>query len=501
MSYFDEQNEKNPENEAPVVPTSADNESPAENEAPVENVAPAENEIPTENEIPAESVADGQSEEPAETQPEAASVSYTPADHYSSHGSTYYANTAPQSEKPLKKKSKAGTVVLCAVLAVVLLVGSFFGGVTISHLLLPNTPGTGEQGGGSQNPPAGGEGGDNQTPTIDRGDVILNVVESVAGLAQTGSVPAVVEAVEMAVVEIRTETAVNDPFNGNYVQSGAGSGVIISADGLVLTCHHVIEGAETITVTLYDGTDYTATVLGTDSWSDLALLDLEGEGFSYATLAKAPEGESVYSYMKVGETAVAIGNPLGELGGSVSVGVISALGREVTVEGMPMTLLQIDASVNPGNSGGGLFNLRGELIGIVNAKSTGDAVEGIGFAIPSTYAIDIVSQLYKQGYVSDRPYLGVYFQSTVYGLQIVSYEFNDELTGGKTLEKGDYLQYIDGVAIEDMSDIRTILADKKPGDTITMTVSRLVGSFGYQSRYESIEVELTVHEYIPSVEP
>lgn len=395
-------------------------------------------------------------------------------------------------EKENKPKKKVRVAVLCAVLAVVLIASSFLGGAALARYLMPFDPSNGQQ----STPPGGGG---TQTPPIDRGDVVLNVVESVAGLAQTGSVPAVVEAVEKAVVEIRTETAVNDPFNGNYVQSGAGSGVIISENGLVLTCNHVIEGASTVTVTLTDGTDYTAEVLGTDSWSDLALLQIEGKGFSYATLAKAPEGEKVYSYMKVGETAIAIGNPLGELGGSVSVGIISALGREVTIEGMPMTLLQIDASVNPGNSGGGLFNLRGELIGIVNAKSTGDSVEGIGFAIPSTYAIEIVSQLYKQGYVSGRPYLGMYFQNTSYGLQIVSYEFNSELTGGKTVEKGDYLQSIDGKKIDSMSDIRTILAGKNPGDTIKMTVSRLVGAFGYQSRYESMEFTLTIHEYVPKV--
>lgn len=477
MSYFDEQNE----NEQEQVAKTPVEEAPA----PAEE-APAEEPVA---DTPAEEIPAEEPEAPASD--EAASISYTPEDHYSAR------YTGAEPEKKRKNKKVARTV-LCALLAVLLLAGSFLGGAAMADLLNPTVPPVGG-GGGEVTPPAGG--GESTPPAVDRGDVVLNVVESVAGLAQQGSVPAVVEAVEKAVVEIRTETAVNDPFNGNYVESGAGSGVIITENGLVLTCHHVIDGASTITVTLSDGTDYEAEVLGTDSWSDLALLKIEGEGFAYATLAKAPEGEGLYSYMKVGETAVAIGNPLGELGGSVSVGVISALGREVTVEGMPMTLLQIDASVNPGNSGGGLFNLKGQLIGIVNAKTTGDAVEGIGFAIPSTYAIDIVSQLYKQGYVSGRPYLGMYFQATTYGLQIVSYEFNGELTGGKTIEKGDYLQYIDGVEIDNMNDIRTILAGKKPGDTITMTVSRLVGSFGYQSRYESIEITLTVHEYIPKVDP
>ena len=485
MSYFDETDKKEedgitPAPSEPEMP--AEEEVPAEAEAPVEEApaeeAPAE-EAPAEEALAEEALAE---EAPKEEETPAASVPVPPF--------------VPVVEQREKKKKKWPIVVVSAALALVLLVTSFFGGLALAELMLPGLPSQGQQGGGTQNSPGGNGGGSG----IDRGDVILNVVESVAGLTQTGSVPAVVEAVEKSVVEIRTETAVNDPFNGNYVKSGAGSGVIISPDGLVLTCHHVIEGAETVTVTTTDGTDYVAKVLGTDSWSDLALLKIEGSDFTFATLAKAPEGEGVYAYMKVGETAIAIGNPLGELGGSVSVGVISALGREVTVDGMPMTLLQIDASVNPGNSGGGLFNLRGELIGIVNAKSTGDAVEGIGFAIPSTYALDIVAELYKQGYVSGRPYLGMYFQSTSYGLQIVSYEFSSELPEGQSVEKGDYLQSMDGEQISSMSDIRTILATKKPGDTIVMKVSRLVGAFGYQSRYETVELTLKVHEYIPNVE-
>lgn len=423
---------------------------------------------------------------------ERSSVSYTPENQYTPHRDFRPPYTPHYEEGPPKKRG--GTIVLCALLAVALLLGTFWGGTLIGRYVAEQPP---VQGGGTGGGNAPGGGGTNDpTGGVDRGDVILNVVEGVAGIGDEESVPVVVEAVQNAVVEIRTETAVNDPFYGNYVESGAGSGVIIQSNGLILTCNHVIEGAETITVTLANGEEYVATVLGTDSWTDLALIDIEGTDFSYANLAKAPEGEAAYAYMQVGETAIAIGNPLGHLGGSVSCGIISALGRKVTVEGVPMTLLQIDASVNPGNSGGGLFNLRGELIGIVNAKSTGESVEGIGFAIPSSDAIEIVKQLYKQGYVSGRPYLGMSFQSTSYGLQIMNYEYNGELAaGGNTIKSGDYLRYMDGQEITDMNDIRTILAHKAVEDTVTIQVYRMSGRYSGTT----LEFTLTVHEYIPTI--
>ena len=454
MSYFDENDKKE---EDGVIPMPQEPQAPAEAEAPAETEAPAEDEA---------------AEEAHEEQ------------------AAFAAAFVPVVEYKEKKKKTWPIVVVSAVLALALLGASFFGGLAIAKRMLPSLPSQGQQGGGGGNTP----------PAIDRGDVYLNVVESVAGLAQTGSVPAVVEAVEKTVVEIRVESMGNDPVNGNYVQRSAGSGVIIHQDGLVLTCHHMIEDAQTITVTTTDGKNYEAKLLGTDRWSDLALLKIEGSNFSYATLAKAPEGEGAYAYMKLGETVVAIGNALGELGGSVSVGVVSSLGREMLLDGMPMTLLQTDAALNPGTSGGGLFNLRGELIGIINSKSTGDSVEGIGYAVPSTDALDIVAELYKQGYVSGRPYLGMYFNATGSGLQIVSYEFSSELPNGQTVEKGDYVQSIDGMKISSMSNLRTFLSTKKPGDVVTMKVSRLVGAYGYQSRYETVQLTLIIHEEIPNVE-
>ena len=421
-----------------------------------------------------------------------ASVAYEPSSHYTPHTGSYYGggnfrNTYEEEKKREERSRRLRNGFLASVLAFALLVTAVFGGVLIGKMSDgPSTPGT---------TTGQSTGGNSQQPAIDRGELSISVVEREAPLTD-GTVPSVVASVKDTVVEIRTETTVNSPYYGEYVESGAGSGVIISSDGLILTCHHVIDGGETVHVVLTDGSTYVAEVYGSDSWSDLALIKIEATGLPYAELAMPTEenSENIYSYMAVGEQVVAIGNPLGELGGSVTTGIISALGRSVTVAGVPMTLMQIDASVNPGNSGGGLFNMDGNLIGIVNAKSSGESIEGIGFAIPSVDAFDIVKQLYNQGYVSGRPYLGIYVSSN---MQIQSYEFNDELTGEYKIQAGDVLYLVEGTVLEDFSALKTVLAYKNVGDKVKIQVVRYVQSGrGYVQKL--IEFELTVHEYIPS---
>ncbi|WP_243427260.1 S1C family serine protease, partial [Gemmiger formicilis] len=193
----------------------------------------------------------------------------------------------------------------------------------------------------------------------------------------TMSVQQIAAVVSPSVVAITTEQMSGSQtwFGGYYVQSGAGSGVIISQDGYILTCAHVVSGATSVKVQLDNGDTYDATIVGSDSTSDIAVIKIEATGLTPAVI-----GDS--DALAVGETVVAVGNPLGTLSNSVTDGIISALNREVTVEDNNMTLLQTDASISPGNSGGGLFNANGELIGIVNAKSSYSEAEGIGFAIP-----------------------------------------------------------------------------------------------------------------------
>lgn len=195
-----------------------------------------------------------------------------------------------------------------------------------------------------------------------------------------------------SVVSIRTESVSQGSWIREYVTEGAGSGVIFKSNGYILTNNHVVEGARKVTVTVdsKNGKDksYEAQIVGTDAKNDVAVLKINAKGLTAATLGKS-------SSLQVGDMAVVVGNPLGELGDSVSAGIISSTSRQVTLEKQQMTLIQTDASVNPGNSGGGLFNGSGQMIGLVVAKSSGTGIEGLGFAIPMDTALksakDIIS--------------------------------------------------------------------------------------------------------------
>ena len=221
-----------------------------------------------------------------------------------------------------------------------------------------------------------------------------------ANTADALSVTEIASKVGPSVVEVTTEAVTTNAFFGQYVQSGAGSGVIITEDGYIITNNHVVSGASQVTVRTSDGTEYPATVVGADSKTDIAVLKIEATGLTPAVVGDSDS-------LQVGEFTLAVGNPLGELGGTVTDGIISALDREVTVENQTMNLLQTNAAVSPGNSGGGLFNERGELIGIVNAKSSGQNAEGLGFAIPVNTAIQVAEELINNGYVTGRPAMGV----------------------------------------------------------------------------------------------
>lgn len=291
--------------------------------------------------------------------------------------------------------------------------------------------------------------------------------------AETLSVSDVANEALKSVVEIRTESVTSDQYMQQYTSSGAGSGVILSQDGYIATNYHVIDGANTITVRDYDGNEYKATLVGSDEKTDLAVLKIEATGLSPVTF-----GDS--SSLKVGDTAIAIGNPLGELGGTVTTGIISALDREIQINNETMTLLQTNAAINPGNSGGGLFNANGELIGIVNAKSTGEAVEGLGFAIPSNIAKTIIEDLMSDGYVSNRPYLGVSLQD-----QTNQYGFNKSSTSvyiasvvansaasKAGLTSGDQIVSVDGQEVSSASEVKTIINQHSANDTIEITIIR-----------------------------
>ena len=286
----------------------------------------------------------------------------------------------------------------------------------------------------------------------------------------------VVSLTASSVVEVSTEQLVTDNYFSQRVLSGAGSGVIISEDGYIITNHHVIDGASTITVRLHDKSAYSATVVGSDETSDIAVLKIDATGLSAAVM-----GDS--DTLAVGEEVVAIGNPLGSLGGTVTNGIISALERDITVEGQNMRLLQTNAAISPGNSGGGLFNAQGELIGVVNAKSVEDGSEGIGFAIPINTAREVAEDLINNGYVTGRPALGVtvlnitdaqtamYYGVNSFGVYIMSVE--DGSGAAKAgLKAGDRIVIIDNKEVSDTADVTSALQDKAVGDVVSMQISR-----------------------------
>ena len=292
----------------------------------------------------------------------------------------------------------------------------------------------------------------------------------------------VADMVSPSVVVITTEQVVYSQwswYGQNQVESGAGSGVIISSDGYILTCAHVVSGASNVTVTIGD-TDYAATVVGEDSTSDIAVLKIDATGLTPATM-----GDS--DALTVGDNVLAVGNPLGELGGTVTSGIVSALNRSVSIQSSgsvnTMSLIQMDASVSPGNSGGGLFNMNGELVGVVNAKSSDSDAEGLGFAIPINDAMKVAKDLLENGYVTGRPYMGITYLAvtdaqtaqqlgvSAYGIYVA-----DVVKGGPAdqagMKVGDRIVSIDGTEVAQKTDLGTIIQNHSAGDTLSITVAR-----------------------------
>ena len=288
------------------------------------------------------------------------------------------------------------------------------------------------------------------------------------------SIPQIVEMVEDSVVEIKTETS--SSFRGAYVREGAGSGVIITANGYIVTNNHVIEGTNKVYVTLKNGEVYDAVVIGRDILNDLAVVKIEETNLIPAILGDSDK-------LVVGETAVAIGNPLGSLGGTVTNGIISSLSRNISVDGIEMNLLQTNSAVNPGNSGGGLFNGYGELIGVVNAKSMGSDIEGLGFAIPVNVAKEVIEEIMSNGYISGRARLGISIIEIKTDLEAQEYGVKDLGTYIYSIEEGsaamkaglkekDLILAINDKVVETSAEIRNEINKHEVNEEITITVLR-----------------------------
>ncbi len=261
------------------------------------------------------------------------------------------------------------------------------------------------------------------------------------------------------------------------VEAGIGSGVIFDERGYIVTNYHVVEGSSKVTVSLYDGRQFTADIVGTDVRTDLALLKINGSDLPVATL-----GDS--DTLRVGEQAIAIGNPGGlDFAGSVTSGIISGLNRPlITEEGLRFKLIQTDAAINPGNSGGALVNSEGQVVGINTAKISQTGFEGMGFALPSNLVDEILRELMDKGEVT-RPALGLYLLRTV---EPEFAEYNDlgvdygvlvsPQAGGPSAAAGileyDIVTAIDGEKVADIYDLQDMVFAHEIGDEVAVTIVR-----------------------------
>ena len=282
-----------------------------------------------------------------------------------------------------------------------------------------------------------------------------------------------------------------NPYGGRggqqeYTQTAAGSGIVISEDGYILTNNHVISGADKITVYVMpeDGkseeTTYDATLVASSESNDIAVLKIDAEGLTPAVFGDSDQ-------LEIGELAVAIGNPMGSVHGSVTAGIISATERELTIDDVTISAIQTDAAINPGNSGGGLFDSYGNLIGIVYAKSSSVSIEGIGYAIPVNDVKELIDQMINEPEKLEAQTKGSQIMlgitivditeamSKQYSMPVGVYvrEVSEMSAAERAgLTKGDIIVAFDGKTVTCADDLNAIKAEQTPGDTVDMTIDR-----------------------------
>ena len=379
---------------------------------------------------------------------------------------------------PKKRGVKRALTVFGVIMAMaVCSVCGYFGGIYLNNRAQANSAGTGSD--TSSNNSNVVYMSSNKTPVSSDNNETLSVSQIAAMAADS-------------VVEIVVRSGADSGYMGQTILTGAGSGVILTQSGYIITNNHVVEDADSINVRLRSGEEYSAKLIGTDEKSDIAVIKIEAENLTAAVV-----GDS--SLLQVGELAVAIGNPLGELGGTVTDGIISALDREITIDGENMTLLQTNAAINPGNSGGGLFNGRGELIGIVNAKSSGTDIEGLGFAIPVNDAVKVFDDLVEYGYVRGRVDAGIdaleisdtatayMYRVSQLGVYVYGVDSGSSAQSAG-LKSGDYILSVDGKEIASLADFNSAVDAHAVGEQIAISVLR--GKTVY-------DFTVTLTEYIP----
>ena len=438
--------------------TNQANDLSAEPEAPAECEPAAEPETAAEPEAPAEPEPAAEPAEPAadsaESEPEPAAEKPKKEPNPWQYGT----GTAAYRRQGEKKGSAGKWIALGLAVLVLSFVGGFAGNAVANHFF-----------------------GKEKV-------IIQQVIQKEPGGSSTPAEPLgtltvaqVYSKVNSSVVSIETEQMVasNTWFGGTQIVSGAGSGVVLSGDGYILTCAHVVSGASNITVFFPDDTELNAYIVGMNSKEDIAVLKVDAKNLPAVVIGDSDS-------LLVGEQVVAIGNPLGELSNTLTSGYISALNRTVTVESNEMSLLQMDAAVSPGNSGGGLFDLNGNLVGIVNAKSADSDAEGLGFAIPSNRAFEIAQDLIVNGSTGpnlNRPVMGVtvitintpelaqQYNVTAYGVYVV--EVNKGSGADKAgLKPGDRIVSLDDTEVNNLDDLTVILDEHKAGDTVSVVIVR-----------------------------
>lgn len=328
--------------------------------------------------------------------------------------------------------------------------------------------------------PAQVSGEENKSVSTKTDENVINTstasAAKISSTARNTPVVQVAKNVGPAVVGITNKAVARDFFNRPVEMEGVGSGVIFRNDGYIVTNNHVIEGAKEIIVSLADGSTVNGTLVGTDEMTDIAVVKVDAKDLPTAKFGNSDE-------IMVGEPVVAIGNPMGlEFQGSITVGVISALNRTIELNDRRFSLLQTDAAISPGNSGGALVNYDSEVIGINSAKLAQTAVEGIAFAIPINTVQNVINEIMQKGYVS-RPYLGVvlFDKATAarYGYQLNIdkgvYVFQvslDSPAGRAGFQRGDIILKINDKEVNSATEIRSDIAARKIGDKIKVTFDR-----------------------------
>ena len=460
----------NMNNKTPLNSSDQNNEQPA---AETRNTAP-QNEQPAQAPQSEQPMQQPQAEQPAQApqseQPQAEEPRtpfQTPVQHpefRQAQQQTGFGEVPPMSQKPHtpknKKHSRGLALGLCGVAAACLL---FAGGAVVGNMAF---------GGNANSDSSTSASTSDSAPTLQINSKPESDSSNSSDNYDTADGMAgedIYKKVNPSVVSVISTTSEG---------TGSGSGVIMSKDGYIITNNHVVDGAQSVSVQLSDGTSLDAKIIGTDEQTDLAVIKVTPT----SDLTAAEFGDS--DELEPGEYAYAIGSPGGvQFANTITGGRISAINRDLTVNDRVMTLIQTDASINNGNSGGALINKYGQVVGITSAKLSGNAfgsatVEGMGFAIPINTAKDIVDELIQNGYVSGRPSIGITGQNVesadgkVSGVQVYSIDSRAK-AASEGLQVGDVITAVDGTPTPDMDKVNELKQDKKAGDKLTLSVYRI----------------------------